>query len=129
MGKSKVIELRKYVWNVNVLTVSGVGQINAPKWVSSWVYLTLGWALLPHVKEVAAAMGPISSTLLLAGGLCYSVGAIIYAAKYPDPVPKVCCLQLHVHFTPCLHVLCSKRAVFAIHLSRPRIWCSPLIYF
>lgn len=49
----------------------------------------LGWALLPHVKEVAEAMGPISSALLLAGGLCYSVGAIIYAAKYPDPVPKV----------------------------------------
>jgi hemolysin III len=34
-------------------------------------------------------MGPLSTWLLVAGGLIYSVGAVVYARKRPDPIPRV----------------------------------------
>eukprot|EP00884_Botryococcus_braunii_P010760 jgi/Botrbrau1/19686/Bobra.0003s0047.1 len=84
---------RRLLWWVWAGALAGISQkllwIKAPKWVSTGVYLMLGWAVVPHVKGVAQALGPLCGALLLAGGLCYSVGAIIYAAKYPDPAPQI----------------------------------------
>lgn len=39
--------------------------------------------------QVADSLGPAGPILLVAGGVAYSVGGLIYAVKWPDPKPKV----------------------------------------
>ena len=52
------------------------------------IYIGLGWAVLPYAGAVRAALGPGGAALLVAGGLAYSIGGIIYAMHWPDPYPR-----------------------------------------
>jgi len=61
----------------------------APRMVATALYLVLGWAAIPIVPAMYRALGAGSIVLLAAGGLLYSVGAVIYATRRPDPFPKV----------------------------------------
>jgi len=63
--------------------------IDAPGWLVAVVYLVLGWAGLFALPWVTASLGVAALLLILAGGVLYSVGAVIYARKRPDPVPTV----------------------------------------
>lgn len=63
--------------------------IHAPRWLSTLFYLGMGWmslAIFPLMSEGFSVMGFV---WLGIGGLFYTVGAIIYAIKKPDPFPKV----------------------------------------
>ena len=44
--------------------------------------------MLPYAGSVRAALGPAGAALLVAGGLAYSIGGIIYAMRWPDPYPR-----------------------------------------
>jgi hemolysin III len=57
--------------------------------VATALYLLLGWAAVPLAPAMYRALGPGSMALLAAGGLLYSVGAVIYATRRPDPFPRV----------------------------------------
>jgi len=61
----------------------------APRGVATALYLLLGWAAVPLAPAMYRALGPGSMALLAAGGLLYSVGAVIYATRRPDPFPRV----------------------------------------
>jgi hemolysin III len=63
--------------------------VDAPHWLSVVLYLVVGWALLPFVPEAWRVLGPAPLLLLLAGGIFYSSGAVVFAAKRPDPSPRV----------------------------------------
>ena len=57
--------------------------VNCPKWVSSVLYISMGWVALFAVSPIYHAM-PLSAFLwLLAGGLIYTAGGVIYALKLP----------------------------------------------
>jgi hemolysin III len=61
----------------------------APRVVATALYLLLGWAAVPLVPAMYRALGGVSLALLAAGGVLYSVGAVIYATRRPDPFPRV----------------------------------------
>jgi hemolysin III len=62
--------------------------VDAPKWFAATLALALGWVGVVAFPELAAAgAGPL--TLLAVGGALYTVGAVVYAARRPDPVPTV----------------------------------------
>ena len=61
----------------------------APRALATGLYLLLGWAAVPLVPAMYRALGAGSLVLLAAGGILYSVGAVIYATRRPDPFPKV----------------------------------------
>jgi hemolysin III len=63
--------------------------LDAPKWVITIPYVTVGWAALLVLPQLERAIGPTGFTLVLLGGLAYSAGAVVYAAKRPNPVPGV----------------------------------------
>jgi hemolysin III len=63
--------------------------LDAPKWVITLPYVVVGWAALIVAPALLHAMGVVGFALLLAGGLCYSAGALVYARKRPDPRPEV----------------------------------------
>ncbi|WP_344101913.1 PAQR family membrane homeostasis protein TrhA [Myceligenerans crystallogenes] len=62
--------------------------LNAPRWVYTPIYVALGWVAVGYVKPFWAAGGPAVVWLVLAGGLAYTAGAVVYATKRPDPSPR-----------------------------------------
>ena len=62
---------------------------DAPRYVAIPIYLALGWAISPLVPTLRGTVGPYGITLLAAGGIAYSAGALIYYLRRPDPVPDV----------------------------------------
>ena len=57
--------------------------INAPRVLSTLIYLVMGWAIVFVAKDFAAISQPCL-TLVALGGVCYSVGAVFYAIKKPN---------------------------------------------
>jgi hemolysin III len=83
-------------WRWTILAIVWTGALAAivlkiawgstPKWVPATIGIGLGWVgvvAFPQLVEIGVA----GVVLLLAGGLCYTAGAIVYARRRPDPVP------------------------------------------
>ncbi len=61
--------------------------VDAPKWVSTIVYLAVGWIGAIGFPAVVITAGIGAGILIAAGGVLYTVGAVIYARQSPDPRP------------------------------------------
>lgn len=61
----------------------------APKWVTAILCVGLGWMVTGPVIDRAPLVGGVAVALLVACGVVYSLGALVYAAKRPDPRPLV----------------------------------------
>jgi hemolysin III len=70
------------VW---ALTIAGISVEAAwtyrPRWISAAVYLILGWLVVIAMQPLVAAIAPAGLWLLVAGGLCYTVGTVFYVLK------------------------------------------------
>ncbi len=58
--------------------------VTCPRWVSSVLYIGMGWSCVFALPSIYAALTPAAFGWLLAGGILYSVGAVIYAVKQPE---------------------------------------------
>jgi hemolysin III len=78
------------IWGMAVI---GIGVklfvINAPRWVTAGIYMLMGWLSMSAINEMLATMPLAVLVLMLAGGIWFSVGAIIYVAKRPNFFPGV----------------------------------------
>jgi hemolysin III len=63
--------------------------ITAPKPLVAVLALALAWFSSPFMPALSAVMGTTSAAWLLGGGVIYSLGAVVYALKRPDPWPTV----------------------------------------
>jgi hemolysin III len=63
--------------------------VGAPVWLSVVLYLVVGWCLVPFVPRLWSILGAPVLVVMFAGGVFYSVGAVVLAAKRPDPSPAV----------------------------------------
>lgn len=61
--------------------------IGAPRVFSASIYLALGWMVVPYLSTLTRAIGGSGVALVGAGGLCFTVGAVIYMMRRPDPLP------------------------------------------
>ncbi|WP_062389287.1 PAQR family membrane homeostasis protein TrhA [Demequina iriomotensis] len=57
--------------------------LGAPRWMYVPIYIALGWVAIGFIKPFYEAGGAAVVTLIIVGGLCYTVGAIIYGTKWP----------------------------------------------
>lgn len=57
--------------------------MNAPRWLSTGIYVIMGWLVLIAFFPLARAVSGPALALLAAGGLSYTLGAVIYAVKWP----------------------------------------------
>ncbi len=57
--------------------------IMCPKWFSSCLYIAMGWVCVLAFTKIMDALSPAGFLWLLAGGIIYTVGGIIYALKLP----------------------------------------------
>jgi hemolysin III len=63
--------------------------IHGPRWLTTAIYVAMGWMALIPLSQLLATMPFTSIVLLFSGGIAYTVGAIIYALKKPNPFPGV----------------------------------------
>jgi hemolysin III len=63
--------------------------VGAPKWVTALMCVGVGWIAVFEVLERTTAVGPLCIAVLVASGSMYSVGALVYALRRPDPFPKI----------------------------------------
>lgn len=81
--------LLQLVWGAALFgIIQSLFWVTAPKWVSSLLYVVVGGLVIPYLPELKAALTMNNVWLILAGGIVYVTGAIIYAVKKPNPNPK-----------------------------------------
>lgn len=80
--------LLSVIW---LLALIGIGVkifvINAPRWVTAGVYIAMGWLAVFAVGEIFTRLSLTTIAWMLAGGLLYTFGAVIYATKKADFFP------------------------------------------
>lgn len=63
--------------------------VDGPKWLSVVIGIALGWIGIVALPQLWEHAGPSGVALLLLGGMLYTLGAVVYAVRRPDPVPAV----------------------------------------
>lgn len=61
--------------------------LDTPRWVTISLYLVMGWLCLIAIRPLTQALPADGLAWLVSGGLAYSIGALVYARKRPDPYP------------------------------------------
>jgi len=86
----------------------------SPRWVGVPLYLILGWAIVPVAPTLIDQVGYAPFLLLLAGGILYSIGAILYATKWPNPWPTTFGFHEFFHASTVLAAVCHLVAVWIV---------------
>ena len=82
-GRTGII-LLSIVWGIAVIEMLiKAFWVFCPKWVSSVLYIGMGWTCVLAFTQILNALSPAAFGWLLAGGIIYTVGGIIYALKLP----------------------------------------------
>ena len=77
------------VWSGAILGVLfRVLWVGAPRWLYTPVYVALGWVAVFYLRPLLHFGGPAIVTLIAVGGLLYTIGAVVYGIKRPNPSPR-----------------------------------------
>ncbi|SDD01939.1 PAQR family membrane homeostasis protein TrhA [Actinokineospora iranica] len=85
---------------------------HAPRWLGTPIYIALGWVAVFVLPQLLANAGVAALVLLLAGGLFYTVGAVFYATKWPNPWPGVFGHHEFFHAATVLAAVCHYVAIW-----------------
>src|SRR4051812_17459868 len=81
-------DLLLVVWAGALLgAVFQVFWVHAPRWLYVPIYVGLGWAAVFWAGDFAAAGRPVVLLLVVLGGVFYTLGALVYGLKRPNPAP------------------------------------------
>ena len=84
LGRKIGFNLFLLTWAIAILGIIIKGfWINCPKWFSSVLYIGMGWLCLLAFPQIIATLPSGGFYWLLAGGIIYTIGGIIYALKLP----------------------------------------------
>ena len=79
------------IWGLALVGITvKIFIIQTPRWVSAGVYLIMGWLGLAAIGEMLAVMPGGALFWLVAGGIVYSLGAVVYMTKIMNFVPGIC---------------------------------------
>jgi hemolysin III len=92
--------------------------IGAPRWLYVPLYLLLGYASLIFIVDFFDANAAMM-TLILVGGLFYTVGAVIYGLKKPNPFPGKFGFHEIFHTLTLLAFLCHWAGIFIVATNPP----------
>lgn len=110
-GMSRIV-LLVLIWSIAVAGMAmRILWINAPRWLYTVLYLLTGWAAVGWLWQFWNVGGPAVVILIVLGGLVYSVGAVAYALKRPNPSPKWFGFHEIFHLCTVLAAACHYAAV------------------
>lgn len=106
-------------WRVAMLAIVGgfavlgiviqLFWLDAPRGITTALYLAIGWIVIIPAPIILPQLDGLQLATLIGGGLAYSLGALVYALRWPDPVP----LRFGFHEIWHLFVLAGAGAHFA----------------
>ena len=85
---------------------------HAPRWLGVPIYICLGYVAVFVLPQLLRHGGVAAVVLLLAGGLFYTVGAIFYATRWPNPWPKTFGHHEFFHAATVLAAICHYIAIW-----------------
>lgn len=89
LQQEKALPLIIVIWSTAIVGILfRVFWIGAPRWLIVAIYIGMGWAAFVYVVDFMNANAPMM-ILILAGGLAYTIGGVVYALKKPNPFPGV----------------------------------------
>ena len=119
LPKDKAILLLSLAWGGALLGIGfRVFWITAPRWLYVPLYIILGWAAVMFMVDFFQANAAMM-ILIIAGGLCYTIGAVFYALKRPNPFPGKFGFHEIFHTLTLLAFLCHWTAIFIIAVNPP----------
>jgi hemolysin III len=109
-------QLLTLIWIVAGLGIlQSLFFVHIPKALSAIIYVIAGYLVLPYLPELRQALGNVQFTLIILGGVFYSVGAICYGLKRPTLNPKVFSyhevFHLMVNFGAIAHFIVIKNII------------------
>jgi hemolysin III len=92
--------------------------VEAPKWLAAAMGLALGWSGLAVMPQLVVRLNPAAVVLLGVGGLAYTVGAMVYTRRRPNPAPAVFGYHELFHALTIVAVACQYVAIafFVVHV-------------
>ncbi|MEO8706342.1 MAG: hemolysin III family protein [Kofleriaceae bacterium] len=102
-------------------TAAGLGILraalwpHAPRWITSVLYVAVGWVAVAYGSDVRAALAGIELTMLVVGGAWFTVGAFVYLVRRPDPWPSV--FGYHEVFHVMIILGCACHFVAVAHVA------------
>jgi hemolysin III len=105
-----------------VLTVVWIGALagvvlktvwpHAPAWVGVPIYIALGWVAVFVIPPMLVGGGVAALVLVLTGGLLYTIGAVFYATRWPNPWPATFGFHEFFHAATVLAAICHHVAIW-----------------
>jgi hemolysin III len=92
--------------------------LDAPQWVVALPYVVVGWSALAVTPQLVRGASWPGFLLVLAGGLVYTLGAVVYALKRPNPVPSV--FGFHEVFHTCTVIGATVQFIAIAYFLLPR---------
>ena len=92
--------------------------LDAPQWAVAVPYVVVGWCSLVVAPQLVRGLGAAGFFLMLGAGLAYTTGALVYAAKKPDPWPRV--FGFHEIFHACTVIGAGLFAYVVAFIALPR---------
>ncbi|MGH2790444.1 MAG: PAQR family membrane homeostasis protein TrhA [Actinomycetota bacterium] len=62
--------------------------VDAPRWLYTGLYIAIGWMAIFVMPQIVEGAGIPAAILVLIGGFLYTLGAVVYARRWPDPSPR-----------------------------------------
>ncbi|MGV8912813.1 MAG: PAQR family membrane homeostasis protein TrhA [Rhodoglobus sp.] len=119
LAPEKATLLLSIVWTGAALGIGfRIFWVGAPRWLYVPLYILLGWGAMMFIVDFFQANW-IMMTLILVGGLFYTVGAVIYGLKRPNPIPGVFGFHEIFHTLTLLAFLCHWVGIFLVATNPP----------
>lgn len=117
LTQDKGLPLLLGIWATALLGIGfRVFWINAPRWLYVIIYIAMGWAAIVYIGDLLEA-NLAMMVLVIVGGLFYTLGAVVYAMKRPNPIPGHFGFHEIFHSFTVLAFLCHWSAVLLISTS------------
>jgi hemolysin III len=87
---------------------------HAPRWLGVPIYLAVGWVAVFVLPQILHHAGVAALVLMLAGGLLYSIGAVFYATRWPNPWPSTWGHHEFFHAATVLAAACHYIAIWFV---------------
>ena len=113
MPRPTAIVVLSVVWGGALLGVAlKMAWPRAPRWLSVPLYIALGWVAAFVLPDILHRGGVTPLVLMLAGGVFYSVGALCYAIKRPNPWPRTFGHHEIFHAATLVAAICHQVAIY-----------------
>jgi hemolysin III len=100
------------VWGLALTgLVAHMCWLNAPEPLIGGIYLGLGWLAVPALPLLLHRIAPAGLALIVTGGVLYTLGALGYHRRWPNPAPNVFGFHEVFHTFVCAAVACHYLAI------------------